>query len=118
MGKRREQFNFRTSLLSDEAYDLIRKLSESRQLSQQIAAWAQEEINRNKQTPQIDTSTEILKELKTIKSMIQSKSFYLHDSHNNEQISEESKVTQEVLQLVSSDIVNNVIEDEDEEYDY
>ncbi|HHW36782.1 MAG TPA: hypothetical protein GXX18_06015 [Bacillales bacterium] len=118
MGKRREQFNFRTSLLSNEAYELIRKLSESRQLSQQIAAWAQEEINRNKHTPQTDASTEILKELKSIKSMIQSKSFYLPDLHNNEQNPEESKVTQEVLQLVSSDIVNNVIEDEDEEYDY
>lgn len=114
MSKRREQFNFRTSLLSDEAYELIRKLSESRQLSQQIAAWAQEEIRLNKPTPQTDTSTEILKELKSIKSMLQSKTFYTQDFHRDEQVPEEKVV----LEFVSSDVVNNVIEDGDEEYDY
>lgn len=114
MSKRREQFNFRTSLLSDEAYKLIEHLSETRQLSKQIAVWAEQELSQH--TPQNETSTEILKEIKTIKLMLQTATLHTRNPHTEELVPTTAK--KEALQLVSSDQVNSVIDDEDESYDY
>lgn len=103
-------------MLSEEAYKFIEHLSETRQLSKQIAVWAEQERSPNNHTPQNNTSTEILNEIKTIKLMLQNTTVHPQNSHTLEQSS--YTTTKEILQLVSSDIVNNVIDDEDENYEY
>lgn len=111
--ERREQFNIRTSFLSDEAYQYLLQLSQTKQLSAQVARWAEEHIKgSNQSNNEQNDMKDVLQELKEIKSMLLRPSLN-HSFVTSPLIEKASPIT-----LISSDKANTTIEDDDVNYNY
>ncbi|WP_156289545.1 hypothetical protein [Oceanobacillus salinisoli] len=113
---KREQFNFRTSLLSDEAYELIVQLSKSKQLSAQIAMWAEEHIKQNQKSQ--STLDLVLDEIKGLKKWIQHNSEVTIREDVNLPFKESQLESKEPLQQLSSHKSMRELDQNDLDYDY
>ncbi|WP_027416571.1 hypothetical protein [Aneurinibacillus terranovensis] len=109
---RRQQFNFQSSFLSEEAYKLIEHLSKTKQLSARIAKWAEAEVN-NSASPDMKL---ILQEILGMKRILQNQSIVIQQDDERTSIidgGDEPSIT-----LISSNEVHTLIDEDDINYNY
>ncbi len=113
---RRSQFNVRTTYLSEAAYQYVEQLSKNKILSYQFALWAERGLSESEKSTNEELE-KVLREIENLKNVLLSR-INLPAATTQTVADTNKNIDSEPLELISSSVVNQSLDEDDKDYDY